>query len=150
MDLKLWEKQLLQMNDICDGDAVCDVDLNERISKLNKNQCRIFDNLSNHFQYQQRHENGECDCKHFKPVHMFISGVGGTGKSFLIETIRAKVAEIWKGSGIDGEIMCVVAAPTNLATYIINGVTVHRLFQLPMSMKVKLLVIGHCPKHHRR
>jgi len=93
------------MNDICAIDAVSDIDLIERLSKLNKDQRRIFEKLNDHFQHQYRHEHGECDCKDFKPVYMFVSGVGGTGKSFLIETIRAKVTEIWKASGNDGEIV---------------------------------------------
>ena len=41
------------------------------------------------------HESGTCKCSVFKPTHMFISGVGGTGKSFLIKTIRALVCETW-------------------------------------------------------
>jgi len=60
-------------------------------------------------------------------VHMFVSGVGGTGKSYLIETIRSQVKQIWK----DDLDICVVAAPTGLAAYNVGGVTVHRLFQLP-------------------
>ena len=59
---------------------------------------------------------------------MFISGVGGTGKSFLIETIRALVGSIWS---LD-RLMCAIAAPTGLATFNIGGITIHRLFQLPV------------------
>ena len=60
---------------------------------------------------------------------MFISGVGGTGKSFLIETIRSQVKEIWKDC-VGDDTTCTVAAPTGLAAYNVGGVTVHRLFQL--------------------
>lgn len=91
-----------------------------------KDQMRVSDNLSDHFIHQYRHEHGECVCKSFEPVHMFVSGVGGTGKSFVIETIKAKVAEVWKDDSNNGEVTCAVAAPTGLAAYIINGVTVHR------------------------
>ena len=115
---KIVGEAALAMTDVCDIDAANDIDLNERVSKLNKDQRRIFDNLSDHFEHQYRHEHGKCDCKDFKPVHMFVSGVGGTGKSFLIEAIRAKVTEIWKASSNDGEIICAVAAPTGLAAYI--------------------------------
>ena len=75
---------------------------------------------------------------------MFVSGVGGTGKSFLIETIRAKVAEIRKEK--NGEVICAVAAPTGLAAYIINGVTVHRLFQLPIEHEGKTAGYWSLPK----
>ena len=61
---------------------------------------------------------------------MFVSGVGGTGKSFLIESIISKVKEIWKGS-VGNDTTCAVAAPTGLAAYNVGGAKVHHLFQLP-------------------
>ena len=67
---------------------------------------------------------------------MFASGVGGTGKSFLIETIRSLVKEIWKDCASD-DTTCAVAAPTGLAAYNVGGVTVHRLFQLPIEHEGK-------------
>ena len=55
---------------------------------------------------------------------MFVSGVGGTGKSFLIETVRSLVKEIWKDDA-SNDTICAVAAPTGLAAYNVGGVTVH-------------------------
>lgn len=66
-----------------------------------------------------------------EPLHIFISGVGGTGKSFLIEAIRAQVAAIWKDK--HDALLCAVAAPTGLAAFNVGGVTLHRLFQLPIE-----------------
>ena len=63
---------------------------------------------------------------------MFVSGVGGTGKSFLIETIRIEVKEIWKDHASD-DTTCAAAISTGLAAYNVGGVTVHRLFQLPIK-----------------
>ena len=63
----------------------------------------------------------------FKPLHMFVSGVGGTGKSFLIECIRSLVKDMWKDDAGD-DTTCAVAALTGLAVYNVGGVTVHRLF----------------------
>ena len=60
---------------------------------------------------------------------MFISVVGGTGKYILIETISALVASIWP----DHNLMCAITAPTSLASFIIRGVSVHRLFILPVE-----------------
>ena len=62
---------------------------------------------------------------------MFISGVGGTGKSFLIHTIRAMVNELWKDN--KDSVRCALAAPTGQAVFNIDGVTVHRLFRLPIE-----------------
>ena len=74
----------------------------------------------------------KCLCKDFKPLHTFISGVGGTGKSILIETIRCQVSEVWKDHTIV-DTKCAVGAPTGLASYNIGGVTVHRMFMLPIE-----------------
>ena len=77
---------------------------------------------------------------------MFIRGVGGTGKSFLIETIRALVANIWSLDGL----MCAIAAPTGLAAFNVGDITIHRLFQLPIDHSGKLLPTGPYQKHPKR
>ena len=64
---------------------------------------------------------------------MFISGVGGTGKSFLIEAIKALVRSLWPSS----KQTCAVGAPTSLAAYNVGGVTAHRLIQLPIEHEGK-------------
>ena len=88
--LEVAGEAVAAMNDVHDMGArnANDFDLNERIQMLNSDQFRVFKMVSEHLHHQQRHEKGTCVCKHFKPLHTFISGVGGTGKSFLIETIR--------------------------------------------------------------
>ena len=115
--------------DMCDGD---NFDLEERIALLNSDQRRVFENISGHLNHQWQHEQGLCHCSDLKPLHTFISGVGGTGKSFLIETIRKQVAEIWKDDA-SGDTKCAVGAPTGMASYNVGGVTVHRLFSLPIE-----------------
>ena len=75
---------------------------------------------------------------------MFVSGVGGTGKSFLIHTIRAMVNELWKDN--KDSIRCALAAPTGLAAFNIDGVTVHRLFQLPIEHDFKTSIYWPLPK----
>ena len=42
------------------------------------------------------------------------------------------MAEIWKTSAKD-LLTCAVAAPTGLAAFNVGGVTIHRLFQLPIE-----------------
>ena len=103
----------------------------DRISKLNSDQLRIFNNVNDHLTHQKCHEDGTCSCTNCSPLCMFISGVGGTGKSFLIHTIRATVNDLWKDN--KESVRCALAAPTGLAAFNIDGVTVHRLFQLPVE-----------------
>ena len=118
-------------------DIECDtINLHERISMLNEDQHRIFKKVTDHLTHQYQHEQNSCKCHNLKPLHMFISGVGGTGKSFLIETIRTQVKEIWK-EDVGNDTTCAVAAPTGLAAYNVGGITVHRLFQLPIEHEGK-------------
>ena len=70
-----------------------------------------------------------------KPLRMFISGVGGTGKLFLIEAIKCLVDDIWHPKS--GEIMCAVVGPTDIATFNVGGQTIHRIFQLPIEHEGK-------------
>ena len=91
------------------------------------------------------HEDGACSCRQLHPLQMFLSGVGGTGKSFLIHTIRAQIADIWKDTP-DTAMTCAIAAPTGLAAFNINGVTVHRLFQLPVEHESKTSTYWPLPK----
>ncbi len=60
---------------------------------------------------------------------MLVTGVGGTGKSFLIEAVKALIASMWPSDGLT----CAIAAPTGLAAFNVGSVTIHRLFQLPIE-----------------
>ena len=73
---------------------------------------------------------------------MFVSGVGGTGKSFLIQTIKALVNNIWPSN----DLTCAIAAPTGLAAFNVGGVTIHRLFQLPIEHDSKTAGYWSLPK----
>ena len=71
------------MNDVVDlhqGDKNCP-SFEELVTSLNTDQARIFQQIKVHLEHQSKHENGECTCTDLTPLHMFVSGVGGTGKS---------------------------------------------------------------------
>ena len=78
---------------------------------------------------------------------MFISGVGGTGKSFLIETIRTLVASIWS---LDRLMCAIAAAPTGLAAFNVGGITIHRLFQLSIEHSGKAATYWSLPKTYQK
>lgn len=64
--------------------------------------------------------------KRLLPTHVvrkFVSGVGGTGKSYLINTIRLYVLRKLN-------MKVSIAAPTGIAAYNVNGLTIHRLLRL--------------------
>ena len=106
---------------------------------LNVEQTRIFNQLSDHLHHQHRHENGLCKCSNLKPFHMFVSG----------ESVRAQAYAIWHLSSGDF-VTCAVAAPTGLAAFNVGGVTVHRLFQLPIEHEGKPAVYWSLPKDTRK
>ena len=106
--------------------------LEEREAMLNADQRRIYDTVREHCLHQKRHEDGQCNCD-FQPLTMFVSGVGGTGKSFLIEAVKSMVGRVWTEDNVN----VVVAAPTGLAAFNVGGLTIHRLFQLPIEHEGK-------------
>uniref|UniRef100_A0A1X7UZT6 ATP-dependent DNA helicase n=1 Tax=Amphimedon queenslandica TaxID=400682 RepID=A0A1X7UZT6_AMPQE len=75
--------------------------LEQREAMLNVDQKKIFDKIKSHFISQKEHEDlleNESSrllgLDNIKPLRMFISGVGGTGKLFLIEAIKCLVDDM--------------------------------------------------------
>ena len=100
----------------------------ELVSSLNADQSCVYEH---HLEHQVLHECDCCQCKDLKPLHMFVSGVGGTGKSFLIKTVCALVSRLW--DRMTNSTACAVTAPTRLAAFNVGGVTIHWLLQLPIE-----------------
>ena len=92
------------------------------IESLNEDQLRVFETVKNSVQIQCL----SLQAQNAKPLRMFISGCGGTGKSYLIKTIKA-----WVSSATDKHVA--ITAPTGIAAFSINGLTIHRLLQLPVE-----------------
>lgn len=111
---------------------------------LNADQTRVFHRVSSHLFHQKQHETKLCDCSTSQPLQIFVTGIGGTGKSFLIELIRDHVANVWNEK--TNSLICCVAAPTGLAAFNIGGVTVPRLFQLPIEQEEKTATYWRLPK----
>ena len=63
---------------------------------------------------------------------MFVSGVGGMGNSFLIKTVKALVHDdLW---------------PSDDLAFSVGGITIHRLFQLPVEHDGKTAEYWALPK----
>ena len=91
----------------------------------------------------------------------------GTGKSFVADVIHEVIRDLF-GNENDDSVLVAVLAPTGLAAYNINGMTIHSCFKLPVQhgteqmyyelhdadiktmrlvlSKVKLIIIGNFKK----
>ena len=88
------------------------VDLVTVISSFNQEQMKAFDMVQEH-------------CQSLTPndaLHLIVLGVGGTGKSYLINGIRSLLQH-----------NCVVAAATGKAACNIKAVTLHSLSRLSIG-----------------
>ncbi|XP_043267698.1 uncharacterized protein [Venturia canescens] len=87
--------------------------VSDMILELNADQKRIFDSVTNAI------NSGEI-------LRLYVSGEGGTGKSFLIKTITCWLRQVKNKDSA-------VTAPTGIAAFNIDGLTLHRLLQLPVE-----------------
>ncbi|XP_018374633.1 PREDICTED: uncharacterized protein LOC108768629 [Trachymyrmex cornetzi] len=103
------------MKDLEDfGEIDVPIDLSQMMSRLNEDQKRVFDRVCEVLQNKNQ------------ILRLYVSGEGGTGKSFLIETIKHWI-------GINLKKVIAISAPTGIAACNINGLTIHRMFQLPVT-----------------
>ncbi|KYM94176.1 ATP-dependent DNA helicase PIF1 [Cyphomyrmex costatus] len=84
------------------------------ISKLNADQRRGFNRVTDTISSDK------------KILRLYVSGEGGTGKSSLIQIIKC-----WIKQNLNKD--TAITAPTGMAACNVNGLTAHRLFQLPVE-----------------
>ena len=107
-------------------DLVCHVnpdDIQDMIGQLNEDQLRVFNKVITTIEAQVSTE-VKVDSE---LCRLFVSGCGGTDKSFLIKTIRAWVQQATTGKDV------IVAAPTGIAARNVNGLTIHGILALPVE-----------------
>ena len=76
-------------------------------------------------------KNGE----HIKPYKVFLSGPGGVGKSHVIKLIQSDTIRLIKQSGSvePDDVLVLLTAPTGVAAFNVNGMTLHSAFLLGKS-----------------
>ena len=92
-----------------------ETDLDTAYNSLNIDQKRIVDNVVS------------AVCEHDSPIHLFVSGQGGTGKSRVIDILNQTISSKFPANTVP----VTVSAPTGLAAFNIAGTTIHRLLCLP-------------------
>ncbi|XP_074098875.1 ATP-dependent DNA helicase pif1-like [Cotesia typhae] len=88
--------------------------LADMIKNMNADQMKVFERIKNNILFDNT------------KLRLYVSGEGGTGKSFLINVIKR-----WIREELNRE--TVVTAPTGIAAFNINGLTIHRVLQLPVE-----------------
>ena len=88
---------------------------------MNEDQLRVFNKVKATIEAQVSTDATDSA----ELCRLFVSGCGGTGKSFLIQTVRAWV------QATTGKV--VVAAPTGIAARNVNGLTIHGILALPVE-----------------
>jgi DNA replication protein DnaC len=63
------------------------------------------------------------------PLRMFITGGGGTGKSYVLRAINEMINRYTDRRG------CLVCAPTGVAAFNVSGRTLHGAFSIPVDQK---------------
>ena len=101
-------------------------------SMLNEDQKKIFIDVVSRIHVQtdvavpENMKNQFNLTRNNKQILKFISGVGGTGKSFLITAITSYIRAVFKKD-------VALVAPTGIAASNINGFTIHRFLKLPVQ-----------------
>ena len=73
--------------------------------------------------------------KPIEPYQVFMSGPGGVGKSHVIRLINSDRIKILRHSGTvePDDVIVLLTAPTGVAAFLINGMTLHSAFLLGRS-----------------
>jgi exonuclease III len=93
-----------------------DEDLHANMRRLNKEQRAFVDHISRH-----------CKTKADEPLHVFLSGGAGVGKSFTMITLYEALLRVYKDRAeYDKDYPdIIVMAPTGKAAFNVHGTTVH-------------------------
>lgn len=87
---------------------------------LNEGQRTVFERIKSHYINQDT-----------KPLNIIIMGTAGTGKSYLIKMICNQLNNIAIERNSKSPIL--VLGPTGVASYNINGTTIHSSLSIPIS-----------------
>ena len=113
-----------------------EAELLARVQMLNADQRCVYDTITQHLSHVLDHSVGEkkCikpNCEKVEPLFLFVSGPGGTGKTFLLEAIVGYMyVETHVRDRVCNSILC---APSGLAANNIGGSTIHSIFKVPVE-----------------
>ena len=114
-------------------DLMPDVDINDLIQSLNVKQRQIFEVVNKWARSYVKSLSSE-QRTDIQPLHIFITGGAGCGKSHLIRTIHASVSKTLSyRSAYTEKTKVLLLAPTGVAAININGNTIHSGLGIPVE-----------------
>ncbi|KAM7418505.1 hypothetical protein PAMA_015902 [Pampus argenteus] len=78
-----------------------------------------------------------------EPLHVFITGGAGTGKSHLIKAIQYEATRLLSRVSHHPDSACVLlTAPTGIAAYNLNASTIHHTFSIGINVRLPYTPLG--------
>ena len=116
-----------------------DNELNTKILSLNQKQREYFEVVYNWARRFVKYLSSLTNTK-INPLHIFLTGGAGTGKSHLIKTIYHALTEVfsYRAMTLDKPKVFLVA-PTGVAAVNIDGMTIHTSLGIPVGRYEKNL-----------
>ena len=109
---------------------------NAAVATLNAQQRAVYDRVVEHTSRLFGSDlSGDIDST-LPPLRMFTSGGGGTGKSYVLSTIRDHIMLASRNRG------CMVCAPTGVAAFHVQGRTLHGALGIPVDQKGRTPVVA--------
>ena len=114
-------------------------DLDAYVATLNADQLKVYNKVTSALSHMFDHNSGKCtndDCT--GQLLLYVSGFGGTGKSYLISGLNGYCyvqREVYKR-----DLGSLLMAPTGVAALNIGGQTIHSVLSIPVEH-------GHTPKY---
>ena len=115
-------------NNILSRRRMTDAEYNSQVAGLNDSQREAFDRVVQYTRARHQYFMRERESLP-EPLHVFITGGAGTGKSHLIAVIKEHTERSHTGS----QNACMLVAPTGVAAFNIGGLTIHYAFRLPVE-----------------
>ena len=115
-------------NNILSRRRMTDAEYNSQVAGLNDSQREAFDRVVQYTRARHQYFMRERELQP-EPLHVFITGGAGTGKSHLIAVIKEHTERSHTGS----QNACMLMAPTGVAVFNIGGLTIHYAFRLPVE-----------------
>ena len=115
-------------NNLLSRRRMTDTEYNNKVAGLNDSQQDAFDQVVQYTRTRHQYFMRERESLP-EPLHVFITGGAGTGKSHLIAVIKEHIERAHTGS----QNACMLVAPTGVAAFNIGGLTIHYAFSLPVE-----------------